>query len=225
MHWNQTQHSTFFVWVVITKETIHKWYLSNNYSSILIKSTDNNIGKKGRASFSEALKSNTTLTGLNLWFSLFFVSPFFYGNSICSIFINYCPHECDNILSINSVLFKHSLWNENSVTVPRIPCHIWGSMASEMRSKGELNRKGDLKDHIPINDIYALGILLFSLVKSMQNNTKHTLTCGNVCWWHHHLCWWTSSHRSSNGCHSVSHIIISMHQLAQQNIKPFLCEW
>ena len=40
--------------------------INNQHSFILIKSKDNNIGYTGAASLSEALKSNTTLTKLNL---------------------------------------------------------------------------------------------------------------------------------------------------------------
>ena len=40
--------------------------INNSLFSILIKSTENNIGKIGTTSLSEALKSNTTLTELNL---------------------------------------------------------------------------------------------------------------------------------------------------------------
>ena len=40
--------------------------ISNPLFSILIKSTDNNIGDPGAKSMSDALKSNTTLTELNL---------------------------------------------------------------------------------------------------------------------------------------------------------------
>ena len=41
--------------------------ISNPLFSILIQSTDNNIGDAGATSLSDALKSNTTLTKLNLW--------------------------------------------------------------------------------------------------------------------------------------------------------------
>ena len=50
-----------------TKETTHKWHPSTyHYFSVLIKSTGNSIGERGATSFSDALKSNTTLTQLCL---------------------------------------------------------------------------------------------------------------------------------------------------------------
>ena len=41
--------------------------INNPLFSIFIKSTGNNIGDAGTTSMSDALKSNTTLTKLNLW--------------------------------------------------------------------------------------------------------------------------------------------------------------
>ena len=40
--------------------------INNPLFSILVKSTDNNIGERGAKSLSDALKSNTTLTKLYL---------------------------------------------------------------------------------------------------------------------------------------------------------------
>ena len=51
--------------MVMTKEITHKWR-STIDSFISIKSTDNDLGEAGRASFIDVLKSNTTLTQLNL---------------------------------------------------------------------------------------------------------------------------------------------------------------
>ena len=41
--------------------------INNQFCFILIKSTDNDIGDTGAASLSDALKTNTTLTQLNLY--------------------------------------------------------------------------------------------------------------------------------------------------------------
>ena len=48
------------------KEDIQKTSFNNSLFSILITSTGNKIGDTGATSLSEALKSNTTLTQLNL---------------------------------------------------------------------------------------------------------------------------------------------------------------
>ena len=48
------------------KEDTQKTSINNSLFSILITSTDNYIGETGATSLSEALKSNTTLTQLNL---------------------------------------------------------------------------------------------------------------------------------------------------------------
>ena len=49
------------------RKKTHKWHTSSIHSfSFFITSTDNNIGGAGAASLSKALKSNTTLTKLNL---------------------------------------------------------------------------------------------------------------------------------------------------------------
>ena len=48
------------------KEDTQKKSINNSLFSIFITSTVNNIGDTGTTSLSEALKSNTTLTELNL---------------------------------------------------------------------------------------------------------------------------------------------------------------
>ena len=48
------------------RKKTHKRHPSTIHSSLFITSTDNNIGATGASSLSEALKSNTTLTKLNL---------------------------------------------------------------------------------------------------------------------------------------------------------------
>ena len=48
------------------RKKTHKRHPSTVHSSILIISTGNKIGETGAASLSESLKSNTTLTKLNL---------------------------------------------------------------------------------------------------------------------------------------------------------------
>ena len=67
-HWNQTQHSLNLIWVVKTKEGRHTKDIHQQFTlfPLFITSTDNNIGDTGTASLSESLKSNTTLTELNL---------------------------------------------------------------------------------------------------------------------------------------------------------------
>ena len=65
-HWNQTQHSVYSIWVVKTKEDTQMTSINKPLFSFLIIQTGNNIGETGAASLSEALKSNTTLTELNL---------------------------------------------------------------------------------------------------------------------------------------------------------------
>ena len=53
--------------MVKTKERRHTKDIHQQFTfSILIASTDNDIGETGATSLSEALKSNTTLTELNL---------------------------------------------------------------------------------------------------------------------------------------------------------------
>ena len=122
MRWNQTQHSLNSICGVITKETTHKWHPSTNHSSILIKSTDNNIGDTGATSLSEALKSNTTLTQLNLWCehkkkqhanginqqSLLFHSHKKTGNKIGET----GRTSFSEALKSNTTLTKLNLWNE-----------------------------------------------------------------------------------------------------------------
>ena len=50
------------------RKKTHKRHPSTNHSFLfLITSTDNDIGERGATSLSESLKSNTTLTELNLW--------------------------------------------------------------------------------------------------------------------------------------------------------------
>ena len=56
-----------FIWAVETKERRHKkTYINKSFVSFLFTSTDNKIGDAGAASLSESLKSNTTLSELNL---------------------------------------------------------------------------------------------------------------------------------------------------------------
>ena len=49
-----------------TKESTQKTSINNSLFSFLIATTDNNIGEEGATSLSESLKTNTTLTKLNL---------------------------------------------------------------------------------------------------------------------------------------------------------------
>ena len=49
------------------RKKTQKTSINNSLFSILITSTDNYIGETGATSLSEALKSNTTLTELDLW--------------------------------------------------------------------------------------------------------------------------------------------------------------
>ena len=52
--------------MVKTKDDTQKTSINNSLFSFHITSTDNNIGETGAESLCEALKSNTTLTKLNL---------------------------------------------------------------------------------------------------------------------------------------------------------------
>ena len=49
------------------REKIQRTSISKSLFSFLFTSTDNKIGERGAKSLSEALKSNTTLTELDLW--------------------------------------------------------------------------------------------------------------------------------------------------------------
>ena len=49
------------------RNNIQMTSINNPHFSTFIKSTVNNIGDRGATSLSDALKSNTTLTKLNLW--------------------------------------------------------------------------------------------------------------------------------------------------------------
>ena len=49
------------------KRKTHKASINNSLFLFLITSTDNKIGDTGAKSLGKALKSNTTLTELNLW--------------------------------------------------------------------------------------------------------------------------------------------------------------
>ena len=66
-HWNQTPHSLNLIWDARQKkEATQKTSIDNSLFSLLFTSTANKIGKTGATSLSESLKSNTTLTKLNL---------------------------------------------------------------------------------------------------------------------------------------------------------------
>ena len=75
-HWNQTQHSLNSIWVVNTKgntqmasinnSLLYSLFISIGNIKLFYTTTPNRIGDAGATSLSEALKSNTTLTKLNL---------------------------------------------------------------------------------------------------------------------------------------------------------------